>query len=28
MFGPKENYSNLEIDAACAVLDAREESND
>ena len=28
MFGPKENYSNPEIEAAYAVLDAREESND
>ena len=28
MFGPKENYSNPEIEAACAVLDAREEAND
>jgi hypothetical protein len=27
MFGPKGNYSNPEIDAACAVLDAREEAN-
>ena len=28
MFGPKGNYSNPEIEAAYAVLDAREESND
>jgi hypothetical protein len=28
MFGPKESYSNPEIKAAYAVLDAREESND
>ena len=28
MFGPKENYSNPEIEAACAVLDAREVAND
>jgi hypothetical protein len=26
MFGPKGNYSNPEIDAACAVVDAREEA--
>jgi hypothetical protein len=28
MFGSKENYSNPEIEAAYAVLDAREETND
>jgi hypothetical protein len=28
MFGPKGNYSDPEVEAACAVLDAREESND
>jgi hypothetical protein len=28
MFGPKGKYSNPEIEAAYAVLDAREESND
>jgi hypothetical protein len=28
MFGPKGNYNDPEIDAAYAVLDAREESND
>jgi len=28
MFGLKENYSNPEIEAAYATLDAREESND
>jgi hypothetical protein len=28
MFGPKESYSNPEIEAAYAVLDAREEAND
>ena len=28
MFGPKQNYSNPEIEAAYAMLDAREESND
>jgi hypothetical protein len=27
-FGPKESYSNPESEAAYAVLDAREESND
>jgi hypothetical protein len=28
MFGPKGNYSDPEVEAANAVLDAREESND
>jgi len=28
IFGPKESYGDSEVDAACAVLDAREESND
>jgi hypothetical protein len=28
MFGPKENYGDREVDAACAVLDAREQAND
>jgi hypothetical protein len=28
MFGPKESYGDSEVDAAYAVLDAREESND
>jgi hypothetical protein len=28
MFGPKENYGDSEVDAACAVLDAREQAND
>ena len=28
MFGPKENYSNPEIEAAYAALDAREKAND
>ena len=28
MFGPKENYSNPEIEAGYAALDAREEAND
>jgi hypothetical protein len=27
MFGPKGNYSDPEVEAACAVLDAREEAN-
>ena len=26
--GPKESYGDSEVDAACAVLDAREKSND
>jgi hypothetical protein len=27
MFGPKGNYSDPEVEAACAVLNAREEAN-
>lgn len=27
MFGPKGNYNDLEIEAACDVLNAREEAN-
>ena len=27
MFGPKESYGDSEVDAACAVLDAREQAN-
>jgi hypothetical protein len=28
IFGPKESYGDSEVDAACALLDAREKAND